>query len=173
MDTASPLPDVSSHPVAATAASEPRTVTHRRNRTQLSCTNCRHSKLKCDRKEPCSQCTRRGKAAQCSIPLPVPRRRPAVSMQNRLKHLENLVKEAMAGQTPRVMNEDAAEVSSQVRSEPVSNGSDVQSISNTEISGPRSGQVLVYSTESTYVGATHWAAILENVRSFKLCLLLD
>ena len=28
-----------------------------------------------------------------------------------------------------------------------------------------SGQVLLGSNESTYVGATHWAAILEDVRS--------
>jgi hypothetical protein len=67
------------------------------------------------------------------------RRKPAVSMQNRLKHLETLVKDVMAAQSPAAK-----------RAIP-------------SVSGPASGQVVQGMNEVTYVGATHWAAILDDV----------
>lgn len=36
-----------------------------RNRVQLSCTNCRRRKAKCDRQQPCQRCERLGKAQEC------------------------------------------------------------------------------------------------------------
>jgi hypothetical protein len=144
----------------------------RRNRAQLSCTHCRHSKLKCDRKEPCSQCVKKGRALLCSFPSPAARRKPAVSMQNRLRHLESLVKDVMTGQStpPGDMNYRSSSASSNVAGGHVdaarSDASPLGNPANGEISGhlPSSGQVLIEANESTYVGATHWAAILENVR---------
>ncbi|CZR59735.1 uncharacterized protein PAC_09629 [Phialocephala subalpina] len=70
----------------------------KRNRTQLSCASCRHGKLKCNRQQPCSQCVRKGRASQCTFPMST--RKPVVSLQNRLKHLESLVKDAMTAQNP-------------------------------------------------------------------------
>ena len=140
----------------------------KRNRTQLSCTNCRHSKLKCDRNHPCSQCTKRGRASLCAFPVAAARRKPAVSMHNRLKHLESLVKDVMTSQNPvqpapledtphGTGTEGSCEpqVSENLRSSRVS-------------SPPASGQVLLGTNESTYVGATHWAAILDDVCTFCL-----
>lgn len=136
-----------------------RNTIQKRNRAQLSCTNCRHAKLKCDRKEPCSQCIKRGKGSLCIIPKPAPRRKPAASMQNRLKHLESLVKGAMSSQIPiESQNLGSSQMALPSRNV-ITPSSDA-----TEIS---SGKVLVDNNETTYVGATHWAAILEDVCHFQ------
>lgn len=135
-----------------------------RNRSQLSCTSCRTSKLKCDRKSPCSQCMKKGKALQCIFPTPLARRKPAVSMQNRLKHLESLVKNAMVAQSPVMQSSESHRKS---LSESVSHSR--THVSSTDSSDPKgfelldsnAGQVVQGSNE--YVGATHWAAIFENV----------
>ncbi|THU96215.1 hypothetical protein K435DRAFT_778669 [Dendrothele bispora CBS 962.96] len=37
----------------------------KRRRQALSCTECKRRKIKCDRKQPCSPCTRRGEQAKC------------------------------------------------------------------------------------------------------------
>jgi len=144
-------------------------IPHKRNRTQLSCTNCRHAKLKCDRQKPqCSQCVKKGRTSSCTF-LPAAQRKQTVSMQNRLKHLESLVKGVITGHSPSM---DA------VNDNPVHRNGKVPSISYSvavatvgldhdtdpaAISTEPSGKVLLGSDESTYVGATHWAAILEDV----------
>jgi Fungal Zn(2)-Cys(6) binuclear cluster domain len=155
----------------------------KRNRTQLSCTHCRHAKLKCDRNLPCLPCIKRGRAVQCTFPAPATRKKPTESMQSRLRHLESLVKDAMNSQTPAsngnvpesarlngVVNNDVG-----VESKP-NPGDQTQATSEMQIPfGPTqkartkaidagsSGQVIQSIKETTYVGATHWAAILEDV----------
>ncbi|CZR69074.1 uncharacterized protein PAC_18975 [Phialocephala subalpina] len=136
--------------------------TKKRNRSQLSCTNCRHAKLKCDRTSPCSQCIKKGRKEQCVFPQPVQRRKPAVSMQNRLRHLESLVKGAMDGKSGNrnlgvPSPAGSMEIGNQVGD--VNTGEGV-----TEVS---SGNVLDDGNETRYVGATHWAAILENIEEVK------
>ncbi len=139
----------------------------KRNRIQLSCTRCRHGKLKCDRQRPCSQCVRKGKASQCVFPMTT--RKPVVSLQNRLKHLENLVKDAMTVQNPAAQDALSDTVDSPNQSGSASDGG-IHSPSNLydqdQLSGQQtsaSDQVLL-SEGQMYVGATHWAAILEDVR---------
>jgi len=140
----------------------------KRNRTQLSCTSCRHGKLKCDRQQPCSQCVRKGRASQCTFPMTP--RKPVVSLQNRLKHLESLVKDAMTAQNPAAQgalsnsndtpngngsaSSSSLHIPSSLHGQDQANGQQI----------PASGQVL-FSRGQTYVGATHWAAILEDVRT--------
>lgn len=138
--TTSAAPDTSNNPPI------------KRNRVQLSCTPCRHAKLKCDREKPCSQCVKRGRSSLCTFPSPVARKRPALSMQNRLKHLESLVKGAMAGQPSNGPQ----------RSHPGS-----ATILDKHIEKDNSGR-LVGPNGATYIGATHWAAMLEDVRSIIL-----
>jgi hypothetical protein len=144
---------------------------HKRNRTQLSCTNCRQAKLKCDRQKPyCSQCEKKGRASLCSFPSPAARRKPTVSMQNRLKHLESLVKDVMTGQSPPMQHVDDTahhRNGSSTMNSPKNPGVGQAPYHEKEViatSSASSGQVLLGSNESTYVGATHWAAILEDVR---------
>lgn len=91
-------------------------------------------------------------------------------MQNRIRHLENLVKDAMNSQTTDNGKNDL--------DYPKVNGvrSDIvkpiqpQVPSHAPISVPQPsmtteslGQVVQGVKETTYVGATHWAAILEDV----------
>lgn len=40
-------------------------VKKKRRRQALSCTECKRRKIKCDRQNPCSPCTRRGEADRC------------------------------------------------------------------------------------------------------------
>lgn len=141
---------------------------HKRNRPHLSCTNCRHAKLKCDRQQPCSQCAKRGKELQCTVPMQMPRRKPATSLQNRLKHLESLVKEVMTGQSPAAtipLLPDSLEQSVHSNNGQSTESPESQGVSGEEGRLPTSGQIISRAGEKqTYIGATHWAAILEDVR---------
>jgi hypothetical protein len=152
-------------------SSQSRYPVQKRNRTQVSCTSCRRGKLKCDRQQPCSQCVQKGRASQCTFPMSA--RKPVVSLQNRLKHLESLVKDAMTAQNPAAQgapsnspdtpNGNGCASSSSVHSTLIFHGQDQANGQQT----PASGQVLL-SQGQTYVGATHWAAILEDVRTSSL-----
>lgn len=144
----------------------------KRNRIQLSCTHCRHAKLKCDRQTPCSQCVKKGRASLCTFPAPAARKRPAVTMQNRLMHLESLVKGVMTSQGPNVPSDSSS--NSQTTTSPAvvpqfQSLNEVQGAFNDALISTKddlsnsSGQVVLGPNESTYIGATHWAAILDDV----------
>jgi hypothetical protein len=91
-------------------------------------------------------------------------------MQNRLKHLESLVKDVMTGQSPPMQHvDDTVRHRNESSTMNGPKNSDVGQAPYHEedsitTSSASSGQVLLGSNESTYVGATHWAAILEDVR---------
>lgn len=148
----------------------------KRNRIQLSCTHCRHAKLKCDREKPCSQCIKKGRASLCSFPAPAIRKKPAVSMQNRLKHLESLVKGVMTGPAPNGGSSDVVRISQTNDSPAVAPQYRTLAEAVEAIDGVfsplykndgqtiSSGQVVLGPNESKYVGATHWAAIINDVR---------
>ncbi|KAH8805961.1 fungal-specific transcription factor domain-containing protein [Xylogone sp. PMI_703] len=156
--------------------------TQKRNRSQLSCVYCRQAKLKCDRNQPCGQCMRRDKASTCHFPPPAPRKKPPMSMQKRLIHLESLVKNVMSGQVPPEsisfeMNQSTAANPDQTSSVSVTDPIKVDTHykhpkvtpdpAQSEPAQVTSGQVLSSSKETTYVGATHWAAILEDIEEMK------
>ena len=95
-------------------------------------------------------------------------------MQNRLKHLESLVKDVMTGQSPGGHSDVPAlgNASNPIAFDP-QHGSLAKATSSFDktfdptyksvgLSNP-SGQVVLGPNESTYVGATHWAAILDDV----------
>lgn len=147
----------------------------RRNRSQLSCTHCRHAKLKCDRNQPCLQCVKRGRDSQCSFPAPIAKKKPAASMQNRLKHLQSLLKDVMAGQAPAgqptpPIEGHGDEIASSMDPTPSGEGTSCHNDPSQSINPnakdelrPSTGQVLLGTHQTTYVGATHWAAILDDV----------
>ncbi|KAL3705533.1 hypothetical protein TMatcc_009205 [Talaromyces marneffei ATCC 18224] len=126
----------------------------KRHRIQLSCAHCRHAKLKCDREKPCSQCVKRGRSSQCTFPSLVARKRPVASMQNRLKHLESLVKGAMASQPP----DEHQPIHAGATSHPPL----PDNYAGMDISGR-----LVGLNDTTYIGGSHWAAILEDIEEMK------
>lgn len=92
-------------------------------------------------------------------------------MQNRLKHLQSLLKDVMAGQAPAGQptppNDGLAN-----HIDPLLSGEGVaahDSFSQTRRYDGKddlqasTGQVLLGTNQTTYVGATHWAAILDDV----------
>jgi hypothetical protein len=115
----------------------------KRNRVLLSCAPCRNSKLKCDRKEPCSQCEKKTRIDQCVYaPKPVKKKPPAKNMTARLKRLEGLVREMMeTEQAPK----------------PQDKGSENSAVPSLQ------GQVVKGEHGTTYVGATHCMAMLDDV----------
>lgn len=102
-----------------------------------------------------------------------------MSMQNRLKHLESLVKDVMTGQSPGGHSDapPPGNASDPIAFDP-QHGSPARAASSfakafdptyksVGLSNP-SGQVVLGPNESTYVGATHWAAILDDVSFYKV-----
>ena len=114
---------------------------------------------------------------------PAARKKPAESMQSRLRHLESLVKDAMNAQVPvnnkdnvpGYRRQDGLRNNVGARSKPSLDGqaqtlgrvqipfAQTQMIASKAVDSGSSGQVIQSITETTYVGATHWAAILEDV----------
>ncbi|RDW62565.1 hypothetical protein BP5796_10867 [Coleophoma crateriformis] len=158
---------------SATAAQQ-----HKRARSQLSCTNCRAAKLKCDRQMPCFNCKKKDRVSSCSIPAPVPRKKAPLSMRNRLRHLESLVKNAIDGQAPagfRTPPNDCqssdGDPSAETGQTISTNSSEeaMSSLPSREESSDIPGQVLLDTqrASSAYVGSTHWAAILDDIEEVK------
>lgn len=110
-------------------------------------------------------------------------------MQNRLKHLESLVIGMMNDQPSRNVSSPSSSVlfsnsgTSLVQEVQPVNGKELSShsrASHSEFNGVQSssgmetasGQVVLGMNETAYVGATHWAAILEDVSQFRLIFTL-
>ncbi|KAB8204302.1 hypothetical protein BDV34DRAFT_118894 [Aspergillus parasiticus] len=123
-------------------------------RASLVCEQCRKSKLRCDRGQPCSSCIRRHESDACSY-----RQRAGLTVNNgdhstiesRLTHLESLLKtltrnkellsehDVVPPDLPRC-SVDAAAIQSQG-----------DSVDNT-----------------AYVGSTHWSAILDDIHELQV-----
>ncbi len=136
--------DAASVPATATAtAAAPGSAPSaplKRTRVLLSCAPCRTSKLKCDREQPCSQCLKKGRVEGC-VYAPRPEKpKPNKSMAARLKRLEGMVRDMMDGEAPP---QPSAERDDSVRGR---------------------GQVILGGGSATYVGATHFMAMLDDVR---------
>ncbi|KAH6987514.1 fungal-specific transcription factor domain-containing protein [Ilyonectria sp. MPI-CAGE-AT-0026] len=127
----------------------------KRSRIVLSCSPCRASKLKCDRGQPCSQCAKKDRANQCHYAPKPERKRPAKGMSARLKRLEGMVREMME-------TEAAAEVAAET-SVPKPGDQD-----DAVPAGPAvRGRVVRGENATTYVGATHCMAMLEDIEDLK------
>ena len=89
-------------------------------------------------------------------------------MQSRLKHLESLVKDAMSVQTPDnpLTSLEGASLPPKVDTRIQGEVIEPLAAACPSHSSSTSGQVLLKPGESTYIGATHWAAILEDVSKY-------
>jgi hypothetical protein len=67
----------------------------KRARSQLSCTACRHGKLRCNRAAPCDQCIKRSKESACSYLPPAAKVKSPQDVKGRIQHLEQLVVDLM------------------------------------------------------------------------------
>ncbi|KAM0321448.1 hypothetical protein ACHAPQ_009416 [Fusarium lateritium] len=122
----------------------------KRSRVLLSCAPCRNSKLKCDREQPCNQCAKKGRASQCAYAPKPERKRPAKGMSARLKRLEGMVREMMDAEG--APSEATADTKNSSRA---TTGPEVQ------------GHVVQGKKATTYVGATHCMAMLEDIEDLK------
>ncbi|KOS18693.1 putative transcriptional regulatory protein [Escovopsis weberi] len=137
--------DVETSSESALAAS---TAPKKRTRVLLSCAPCRASKLKCDRQQPCVQCAKKGRLDLCVYaPKPEKKRPMTKGMSARLKRLEGMVRDMMDDQGNLVA--PGAPVGSNA-------------------APPLRGQVVHGErATTTYVGATHCLAMLEDIEDMK------
>ncbi|KAM5342546.1 hypothetical protein ACJ41O_013512 [Fusarium nematophilum] len=126
----------------------------KRTRVLLSCAPCRASKLKCDREQPCGQCSKKGRAAHCAYAPKPEKKRPAKGMSARLKRLEGMVREMMEAE------DGGATSAAGAYHEGDENGA--------AAAGPEvQGHVVRGENATTYVGATHCMAMLEDIEDLK------
>lgn len=124
----------------------------KRSRVLLSCAPCRNSKLKCDRQEPCGQCTKKQRSDACIYaPRPTKKKPAPKGMSARLKRLEGMVRDMMGAEGGEEQLNRILKGGSVARSAPALEGQVVQS-----------------SNGTTYVGATHCMALLEDVSDLVL-----
>ncbi|KAK1986608.1 fungal-specific transcription factor domain-containing protein [Colletotrichum cereale] len=125
----------------------------RRPRVLLSCGPCRASKLGCDRAAPCGQCLKKSRPEGCVY---TPRRpekaKPAKGMAARLRQLEGMV---------RAMMDDGGDGG--VPAPSVAAGARAEEVG---VAQP-GGQLVRGERASTYVGATHFMAVLEDIEDMK------
>ncbi|KAK4168025.1 fungal-specific transcription factor domain-containing protein [Cladorrhinum sp. PSN259] len=145
---------------------------HKRTRVLLSCGPCRLSKQKCNRQQPCTNCVKKSKEELCTY-VPKPEKpKSDRSMATRLKRLEGMVKEMMHTQQPSSLRTDPGhQVQDSLTAAPEP---------PTVLTAPRDGttheaddqeplaQVVVNKDgHGTYIGATHFMAMLDDIEDLK------
>lgn len=135
----------------------------KRPRDSLVCSPCRNSKLRCDRGQPCTSCIKRDEAAACTYQratgLVADNSLHAVA-EDRLLHLESMVKELMQNQPST--RAGTYPISAKILAPP-----DLPRHLAETADQPRSAQV---DDSARYVGSTHWSAILEDLQELKVVL---
>ncbi|KAK6346123.1 hypothetical protein TWF730_010454 [Orbilia blumenaviensis] len=164
---------------------------NKRNRQALSCLACRSRKLKCDRQHPCTACNKRGEGSACTFSAATGNSgtgaggitKPSGSgtadskrseAQAKLQKLEEIVQQLIQSgavvskpgdsrNTTNGKNKEDTELTSQPNNN--EGGED-------ESAGPekrKQAPVLMCYNEASggYVGATHWAALLEQINCVK------
>lgn len=132
----------------------------RRPRESLVCNQCRRSKLRCDRGQPCSSCVKRDEAASCSYQRSPGSRnvssRSAVA-EDRLMHLEDMVTQLIQKPASTILN-DVALFAGKPNTPPI-------------LPHDPAGSAQPERTdEGRYVGSTHWSAILDDIHELKAVL---
>lgn len=134
----------------------------KRNRQPVSCQPCRARKLKCDRGHPCDGCLKRGEVNACIYGKTATtvsngsatrkdETRLSAKAQDRLKHLEDLVRSMVDSPTRNQPNEGATPVLDGILQAAASDGSlDTKTI-----------------TGAPYNGSTHWSAILQHISELR------
>lgn len=138
----------------------------KRNRVLLSCGPCRASKLKCDRLQPCTQCVKKSRAEGCQYAPKPEKRRPAKGMAARLKRLEGMVRNMMEGGADEVPGRPPPSGAADLGVPGQATAAAIEARSPAKEEGVEmAGQVVSHGerTTTTYVGATHFMAILEDV----------
>ncbi|KAH7311030.1 hypothetical protein BKA65DRAFT_441412 [Rhexocercosporidium sp. MPI-PUGE-AT-0058] len=126
-------------------------------RLRLVCNQCKKAKLRCDRAQPCGTCVKKEEADSCTYQQQTSTTTGRNSLaEDKLQHLESLVTQLIQSQSSAVPSSDV-----------ISNVVDVSS--DSRHGGYVSGETLGEGPES-YVGSTHWSAILEDIHGLKAAL---
>ncbi|RYP77127.1 hypothetical protein DL771_001417 [Monosporascus sp. 5C6A] len=138
----------------------------KRTRVLLSCGPCRNSKLKCDRAAPCGQCLKKGRPDTCVYAPRPQKQKPAKSMAARLKRLEGMVREmidtdvALPTSSTAGMGTEAGAVAIAGVAGP---GAGAGTTTPPDEAAADAGGLIVQGQKATsYVGATHFMAILDD-----------
>lgn len=128
-----------------------------------SCVLCRQRKVKCDRRQPCSNCVRAG--ANCVHPPGAgraakrPRQAVDTKVLDRLSHLEATIKRLQQQAKGRETEPSAPSESVQT---PESGGPVDDETQGAE-DAPELGRLVVEETQSRYVSHVMWAGLTESV----------
>ncbi|CAG7969487.1 unnamed protein product [Penicillium nalgiovense] len=151
-------------PAAETSAPKKRT------RVQFSCTACRYRKLKCCRNHPCGNCKKRGEATSCTYVGRGPRakaqhgRSSPTLVQDRLHHLENLVKSlAQKQRSEPDIDFNAVQPKNRDGYAAPSRGSD----RDTALVPVDTGTLIVKNEGTSYIDGANWRVILEEINDVK------
>uniref|UniRef100_A0A093XYQ6 Putative transcriptional regulatory protein n=1 Tax=Talaromyces marneffei PM1 TaxID=1077442 RepID=A0A093XYQ6_TALMA len=138
----------------------------RRNRVPLSCEPCRSRKLRCNRERPCSNCTVRDERASCKYESPKngsamnPQHHASKqrgSMQQRINHLEDLVKNLIAQNQKLPITPEGVETGPSFK----------DSISDASDSTHSPGKTVIDGGHSVYKGAEDWYDVLQEINKLK------
>jgi hypothetical protein len=133
-------------------------VTKRSQRASHVCGPCRRAKLRCDLNVPCSSCVKKDDVESCTYPNAQPGVRHGGSgraniAEERILHLECLVKQLIDSQAAsQMLNGEAART---IQTPPMLP------------SDPMSQSFHAAGENSSYVGGTHWSAILDDIQELK------
>lgn len=156
----------------------------KRNRQAVSCTACQKRKSRCDRRQPCGACEKRGDEEACQFAPASSAAGSAVSssapasggsgryeIQDRLHRLEEMVKRLAEGPglaskgTVTASSLSSSPSSSLMERLPQGSGMDIDSTDDfNDRSGNEAGE------ELNYHGPTSWAALVESIHDIRSAL---
>ncbi|KAM3416114.1 hypothetical protein BST61_g9595 [Cercospora zeina] len=168
----------------------------KRARSQLSCVPCRQGKLKCNRSHDpaCDQCIKRSREGQCRYVPPAMKPKANQNVKGRIRQLETLVVDLMNQQSQKesrtqqvkstaathlastrtLSTESKGRVVDQL-TPPSDNDSPMQERPNRECEAQDDvdsttkpfGRLRISKGEISYVGESHWQAILNGISELK------
>lgn len=164
----------------------------KRARSQLSCTPCRQGKLKCNRQHDpaCDQCIKRNRESACVFVPPPVKNKPAQNVKGRIRQLESLVVDLMnqnrsaqgsgsagkdsekgPGSRPNAGPFSQPTPPSDNDTSPTSGGGSQRTgdglFDDVDAAATPLGQMKISKDEISYVGESHWGAILDSISDLK------
>ncbi|KAH8718247.1 Fusarisetin A cluster transcription factor fsa6 [Beauveria bassiana] len=169
----------------STDAEKAKTARRRRDKVQLSCNLCRKRKLRCNRVQPCWNCSSRGLASSCAfpdtstvVPSAAPATAAAASFQDRINHLEGLVVQLLQQDPPSdtsiIPPQLCAKCTEPLAPAPVATTTTTTAVtsplslsSSSSLHAPDIGRLKIDSAKSAYVSSPHWSAVLSGLSELK------
>jgi hypothetical protein len=132
----------------------------KRPRESQVCTQCRKAKLRCDLQRPCGSCERKDEAALCSYQRTFPGLNQPDTAEDRLAHLESLVKGLMQDSTSTSASFNPA----------VNHPIPLLGLESNDFDPRVPVQIADGENRARYVGSTHWSAILDDIQGLRAAL---